>query len=585
MRRLILVIFTVLALDAPGSASTPEPNEPAPVVDVSPETLAALGTRSPRGAMYQYIAAARAGDYETAAQHLNLSNLPPDVRDIDGAVLARHLHIVLDRKLWLQWELLSDLATGFTNDGLPRAQDALGTIETATGPVTLLVEQASWRNNEPVWKVARETVARLPELYEEFGYGPLGSLLPRVLLERRFLDVLLWQWIGLGVLLFGAGFIAFAGVWIAAAFLTPLAQRSQTLADNHLIERARGPVRLLAFALLLTAGLAPLGLAIPIHVFWAAIAKGLTIIGSIWLVVRAVDVISMAIQDGLVARGQMIALSAVPLLRRTLKVVLVGVATLIVMQNFGFNVTGLIAGLGIGGLAFALAAQKSIENLFGGVTLIADRPVKVGDFCKFGDQVGTVEEVGLRSTRIRTLDRTVISIPNADFANMKIENFASRDRIRLICSIGVRYETSADQMRHLLIELKKLLVAHPRILPEPARVRFVGFGAYSLDIEIFAFAATSDWNEFLAIREDLFLRIIEVVESSGTGFALPSQTIYTATDSGLDPERTRAAEAEIGRQRAAGTLPLPNPSGEQVRAMSATLTYPDVGSVEHRART
>lgn len=578
--RRALLILTLIALPLSAAASEANDAPPAEAVDVSPEALAALGTSSPRGAMYQYLTAARAGDYERAATHLNLTNLPPDVRSIDGATLARQLHVVLDRTLWLQWDLLSDQASGATQDGLPRSQDAIGTIDSAGGPVTLLVEQATWSAGQPVWRVARETVANLPELYAEFGYGPLGDYLPRVLVERRFLDVLLWQWVGLGLLILAAGFLAFAFTWVAAAILRPLAERTRTLADSHAIDSGRGPVRLLLFALLLTAGIQPLGLAVPVHAFWTTLAKALVVIAWIWLLVRIVDAVSAAIQDRLVARGQTIALSVVPLGRRTIKVLLVAVAGLIVLQNFGFNVTGIVAGLGIGGLAFALAAQKSIENLFGGVTLIADRPVQVGDFCKFGDQVGTVEEVGLRSTRIRTLDRTVITIPNADFSSMQIENFAQRDRIRFATTIGVRYETTGDQLRFLLLELKKLLVAHPKVLADPARVRFVGFGAFSLDIEIFAFAATRDWNEFLAIREDILLRMIDVVERSGTGFAFPSQTIYTAPDGGLNAERTQRAEQEVAKLRDTQELGLPNFRPDQLIPLTGTLDYPELGAAE-----
>ena len=151
----------------------------------------------------------------------------------------------------------------------------------------------------------------------------------------------------------------------------------------------------------------------------------------------------------------------------------------------------------------ALAAQKTVEHLFGGLTLIADQPVKVGDFCRFGDQVGTVERIGLRSTRVRTLDRTVVSVPNGDFAKLRLENFAERDRIWLRVMLGLRYETTPDQLRHVLVDLHELLYAHPRIDPDPARVRFVGFGAYTLDVEIYAYVRTADYNEFLAVREDL----------------------------------------------------------------------------------
>jgi MscS family membrane protein len=241
----------------------------------------------------------------------------------------------------------------------------------------------------------------------------------------------------------------------------------------------------------------------------------------------------------------------VPIGRTALKVLVLLFAVLASLQNVGVNVTGLLAGLGIGGLALALAAQKTVENLFGGVSVILDQPVRVGDFCRFGDRLGTVEEVGLRSTRVRTLDRTVVSIPNAEFSALQLENFSRRDRIWLHATLGLRYETTADQLRHVLAEVHRLLREDPRVDPEPARIRFVGFGAYSLDCEVFAYIRTADYGEFLAIREDLLLRIMDIVAASGTSFAFPSQTLYVGADPGLDTARSRAAEAQGRRWRAA----------------------------------
>ena len=147
-----------------------------------------------------------------------------------------------------------------------------------------------------------------------------------------------------------------------------------------------------------------------------------------------------------------------------------------VLENFGFNVTGVLAALGVGGLAVALAAQKTVENLFGGVTLIADQPVRVGDLCRFGDRTGTVEDIGLRSTRLRTPERTVVSVPNGEFASMQLENFAPRDRIRLQAMLALRYETTPAQMRAVLSAISKLLLGNPKIAPNSAYARFVGFG-------------------------------------------------------------------------------------------------------------
>jgi MscS family membrane protein len=248
------------------------------------------------------------------------------------------------------------------------------------------------------------------------------------------------------------------------------------------------------------------------------------------------------------------------------------------LQTAGVNVTGILAGLGIGGLAVALAAQKTVENLFGGISLALDQPLRVGDFCRFGDRVGTVEEIGLRSTRIRTLDRTVVSIPNAQFATMELENFAARDRIWLKATLGLRYETTPDQLRHVLVEIRRMLYGHPRVHPDPARIRFVGFGSYSLDLEIFAYVLTADFGEFLAIREDLYLRIMDIVAASGTSFAFPSQTTYLARDTGVDRERQTAAEDAVRESRAHGRLPLPEFPPGMIATTRGALRYPDDGS-------
>ena len=192
----------------------------------------------------------------------------------------------------------------------------------------------------------------------------------------------------------------------------------------------------------------------------------------------------------------------------------------------GIPIAPLVAGLGVGGLAIALAIRPTLENVIGGLTLFADRPVRVGDFCRYGDQIGTVEEIGLRSTRVRSLERTVVTIPNAEFSQMQLDNFAPRDQRLFKTVLGLRYETTPDQLRDVLEELRKLLANHPRVMEEPARVRFIGYGAYSLDLEIFAYLVCSDQDTFLAIQEEILLRIADIVKACGADFAFPSQTTY-----------------------------------------------------------
>ena len=248
------------------------------------------------------------------------------------------------------------------------------------------------------------------------------------------------------------------------------------------------------------------------------------------------------------------------------------------IQRIGADVVPLLAGLGVGGLAVALAVRPTLENMIGGLILYADRPIRVGDYCTFSGQSGTVERIGLRSTRIRALDRTQITVPNSVFADMQLINWARCDKMLLTTVLGLRYETSPEQMRYVLARLRQLCYAHPKIENETLRVRFAGFGASSLDISVRVYALTKEWNEYFAIREDLYLRFAELVEESGTSFAFPSSTLYMGRDTGLDPDKVAAAEREVAGWRDSDTFPFPLTPEPLAARITDTLDYPPKGS-------
>jgi len=249
-------------------------------------------------------------------------------------------------------------------------------------------------------------------------------------------------------------------------------------------------------------------------------------------------------------------------------------------QELGLPLYSVVAGLGIGGLAVALAVRPTLENLIGGIILYLDKPVRVGDFCSFGDKTGTIESIGLRSTKLRALDRTVVTVPNAALADMQVINWAKCDRMIISTTIGLRYETDSDQLRYIMVKLRETLHAHPKIDRETVRVRFANYGASSLDIGVRVYALTREWNEFHAIREDIFLRIKDIVENSGSGFAFPSQTLYMGRDDGLDNERTEASVKQVQTWRKAGKLPFPRLAPDRIDQLEGTLDYPPRGSVE-----
>jgi len=198
-----------------------------------------------------------------------------------------------------------------------------------------------------------------------------------------------------------------------------------------------------------------------------------------------------------------------------------------VLSIWGYNTSTILAGLGVGGLAVALAAQKTIENLFGGISVITDRPVVVGDFCKVGDRTGTVEDIGLRSTIIRTPDRTLLTIPNGAFSGMTLENFSRKDKTWFHVTLNLRRDTTPEQVRELLSSLTGIVNGTTHVEEAAHPVQFAGVGTYSLDLEVGAYFNTVDDAEFALIREDLFLKILDAIESAGTALAIPTQAYYT----------------------------------------------------------
>ncbi len=211
-------------------------------------------------------------------------------------------------------------------------------------------------------------------------------------------------------------------------------------------------------------------------------------------------------------------------------------------RSIGIPLLGTLAGLGVGGIAVALAAQRTVENFIGGVNLIADRPVDVGDFCLFGNQMGTVEQIGLRSTRVRTLERSVLTIPNAEFSRLQLDNLSRRDRRLLRTTLNLRLETTTDQLERVLAGVRALLEHHEAVYESP-RVRLVAAGPLSLDVEIFAYLRAADQNEFLQLQEGIFFEILRAVEDAGTALAPPAQTTYFRAAERAEPRRERSEAA------------------------------------------
>jgi MscS family membrane protein len=308
-----------------------------------------------------------------------------------------------------------------------------------------------------------------------------------------------------------------------------------------------------------------------IVVFWVGVA---------WLVLALGDLLARAIIASPRIKPRSVDAHLIRVATRTTSLVLLFIVILQAAAELGIPLSATLTGVGVGGIAVALAARPSVENFIGSLTLYADRPVRVGDLCRFGERFGHVEDIGLRSTRIRTLERTVATIPNAVFASQEIVNYTRRDRFLLWTTLGLRYETTGDQLRVVLTRLRELLASHPRALDEHnARVRFKGFGAYSLDVEVFVYVNAGGWLEFLAIREDVLLHVMRIIEEAGTQIAFPSQTTYLGRDVSADPAAREVAAQEVRRWEEEGCFPFPDPPEAEQDRLRGTLEYPPRSAV------
>lgn len=308
-----------------------------------------------------------------------------------------------------------------------------------------------------------------------------------------------------------------------------LLTKTETELDNALLESVRKPLTWLVFAVAVWLALKVLGLPDGIEKVSVLVLQTFGTVLVAWTLYRAIDVAGIAMQRFTQHTESEIDDHIVPLIKRVLRVVLVIFAVITIIQQWGYDVTSLIAGLGIGGLAFALAAKDTLSNWFGSLMIFTDRPFTLGHWVKTGAIEGVVEEVGLRSTKIRTFDKSLITVPNKNIAHDSIENFSLREQRRINIKIGVEYRTTREQMQQVIDGVKEVILAHELSDAQTLTVFFSGFGDSALEIVIRVFLNTADYMEFMVAQEGLFLEIMRVVEEAGTGFAFPSQSVYMET--------------------------------------------------------
>ena len=492
--------------------------------DAVPETPKdTLGRATPRGTVLGLLSAARKGNTELAALYLNTP-----LRGADAAALASQLAAVIDRRLPPRLNEISDKPEGSRPDPLKPDEDLVGVIETENGNLNITVERVDRGKAGKVWLFSRETLASIPDAFQEVSESALERFLPGFMVTTRVADIPLFELVALFVgmpLLYWLTGLLDRILSAAAGALRRQLRRNADLANPKIF---RPPIRLLLLAIIIRWLVSSFPLPLLARQFWSTMALMIVVVACMWLLM----LLNVWGERYIVGHryGLSGSASVLRLARRVIDGLILFAGLLFTLHHFGINLTATLAGLGVGGIAVALAAQKTLENVIAGVSLIVDHAVRVGDFLNFGDIQGTVVDVGLRSTRIRTVDRTLVSFPNGQIANMRLETLSARDMFLFHPVVGLRYRTTSPQLRSVMAEVHSLLSGHAATDTGSVRVRFVRFGASSLEVDIFAYVFARDWNNFLEIQESLLLSVMDIVHKAGVGIAFPSQTLYLAVD-------------------------------------------------------
>ena len=567
----LVVFFAASGFAAPKPGILPGAKEPQPPAEPKVATDDPLGRSAPEGTVFGFMKSAAQRNYDQALQYLDTKTTGTRAQKLVDALRA-----ILERGFSGNVAMLSNKPEGNLDDSLPPSKERVGTVKTPSGSLDILLERVERGNGPPLWLFSAETLKNVPETYKELDVRTIEPYLPKFLVNTWVLWFPLWMWfLFLLVIpvLFGLSLLVTR--LLTHILLFSVHRITKVRADQH-VARLTGPLRIVIFALAIWF-ISLLSHSVTASVFWRYVASTLTVIGATWLGVRVIDLVFKLKQSQLVATSSD-KISLVQLGRKLFQILAVVVGAVVIFYIGGINIAAVLTGLGIGGIAIAFAAQKTLENLFGGIMIISDQPIRVGDFCRAGEYIGNVENIGLRSTRIRTLERTVVSVPNGQLAVMSLENFTMRDKVWFHHMLHLRYETTADQLRYILAGIRKMLYEHSKVESLSARIRLIGFGTSSLDLEVFAYVLETKYESFLHIQEDLLLRIIGIVEASGSGFAFPSQTTYIAKDSGLDAEKSQKAVETVRQWREQGKLPFPDFSPETISEIDSKIEYPPPGS-------
>ena len=499
-----------------------------------------------------FIKAAQEDRYPVAVEYFQP---PPNRRrhsEQDEEELAAQLLTIFNQKFAGALELTSRDPLGKLDDGLPpdqeRISSALGTGDKFPVQLVRLEDE----RGRKLWYFSRFTLDHVPEMYDALTFPGIEKQIPKTLVSNRLLFMPLWQWIAivvfLPVALLGGRLITMLGAFLVNR--SRKARNKPPLVPQKFFQV--DPITLTIAILSHYIFVSYIGTSLLYRLYYRNLVWIFLAFDFYWILTHITRAISSRIGASLTKRGMLTERSIVSLIRRFIEVSIFLLVTLLVLKNLGVDVSTALAGIGIGSLALGLGAQKTFENLFGGVSILFDKVIQIGDTCRINNQAGVVEDIGLRSTRLRTGERTLLSIPNAIMASAVVENLRFRDKFLCQQTIRLRYDLSPDHVRYVLGQIQNLLIEDPKVEDSSARVRFLRFAEYALEVEIYCYILEPEFTAYLATQEQLLLKIMDTIEKAGAVVALPTQTTFVTQDAWIDPQKAKAAEAAVEKARDPG---------------------------------
>jgi MscS family membrane protein len=493
-----------------------------------------LGRETPHNALMGLLKYGAQQDFTTAARYLQ----PVPGQDTDMVQRAKELQALYSH-LNSNIALLSDDPNGSIDAGLPPGQVRAGVLEIGGATTEVVLVRVDDPTVGKIWLLSKETVAAIPKLYAQLqSEGPTTTerIMPSALTSRHLLGMSLTQWLGWLFSIPISWLLAWLSTILSSAprrIWRKLHKRPfRTLWDTPLGVPLRCILAILVHLLFVYKLDPPL----LYRAYYFRFIAGLLAGCFVWFMSRLADEGFYRAVDRTRAHnsgGESILI----LMQRLTRVVMSIIAVICALALFGVKVKATLAGLGIGGLAIALAAQKTLENLIGGVSLLMDKAVRLGDFCQIGDQLGTVEDIGLRSLKLRCLDQKLSIVPNGSLAEMQFQNLTPRPKLLINQTFSLRIESKVEQLRFVLDRVQSMLDRDSAIESLTSRIRIMGFVGASFELELFAYVNTGDWRQFTAIRQDIILKITEIVEASGTRLAPPTRLHYQSRDIGFNGHR------------------------------------------------